>query len=317
MISTKMKTTTILPQKRKDSIDNYNHFRFEKFFQVYSDLHLDVLEERDFREFLTPKTPFLLLAGDISKIDHPSFKEFFLYVSENWQQVFYVLGNHEFYHQTKTYLNLLKEYKSFFSRTTSSRKNVHLLEKESYYICIDDDEKLNTFKIQIVGCTLWSLVPNEKVFTEIGSSTHILKKSSENIDINYYNQRLNRSSVLWLLKEIDNITSNATMPLSVKPDILIVLTHFPTMNSPKIFKPSFRDTGNGSLFLANSNENIDKAIISSLFCSSPQTHVVNSVYFVSGHTHYSFTFRSYGGRVTYISNQRGNTWEEEETRFAR
>lgn len=287
------------------------NFCFGDVFQVYSDLHSLItssseltLTIEEIRKVLVPRKPFLILAGDIMKIDHPNFKDLFTYVSEKWSHVFYVLGNHEFYNSTKTYSALLKEYKAFFKRM----RNIHLLEKECRFL------EFRGVKIQIVGCTLWSHVQSREVFQGIGSAHHILKTKKQNIDIDYYNKRLNRPSVRWLLFEIDKIRLSRK---ECKPDILIVLTHFPTTSSPKIFKPSFREEGTQTgLILANSNENIDNAIITTLFCGDEdEVDDVKKIFFVSGHTHFSYSYTHLEGRVSYISNQQGNDHETWETRF--
>ncbi len=70
-------------------------------FQYCSDLHLEFWENRDFLEEapLQPKGDILLLAGDIVpfEIMH-KYDYFFNFISDNFDSVYWLPGNHEYYH---------------------------------------------------------------------------------------------------------------------------------------------------------------------------------------------------------------------------
>ena len=76
-------------------------------FQLFSDLH---------QEFLTnfykipPISDYLFLSGDIHNISKSNFKQFIDYISNNWKQVFYVPGNHEYYNRFNSLYELKKHY---------------------------------------------------------------------------------------------------------------------------------------------------------------------------------------------------------------
>lgn len=110
--------------------------------RVLSDLHLEFSNgEFQIPTSVDEKTTILVLAGDIG-IAHKktTYFDFLLNVSSRFNQVIYVLGNHESYRGkfTKT-APLLQE-------TCKDMDNVHILEKES--IVFDD--------VAFVCATMWS-----------------------------------------------------------------------------------------------------------------------------------------------------------------
>ncbi len=71
-------------------------------FQYASDLHLEFQDNYihlNEIELLKPVAPYLILAGDIDIISSGTVTrpDFFEYLSEHWQQVFIIPGNHEWY----------------------------------------------------------------------------------------------------------------------------------------------------------------------------------------------------------------------------
>jgi hypothetical protein len=143
-------------------------------FQYLSDIHLETRHNASpalFKRILKPAAPYLALCGDIGYPDCPLYEPFLKYCSENFEHVFYVAGNHEFYNNNKAikYLEIkdhipneedARRLSMQFprdtppSRTQKIReiclqyKNIHFLDKEIYHI--------PDTSITIVGCTLWS-----------------------------------------------------------------------------------------------------------------------------------------------------------------
>lgn len=69
---------------------------------VLSDLHLEFYSEAGIShvigEICKTEADVLVLAGDISIIREPIYKTIFQMFSENYKNVVYVRGNHEYWH---------------------------------------------------------------------------------------------------------------------------------------------------------------------------------------------------------------------------
>lgn len=118
--------------------------QFSKFtFQFMSDLHLE------FRKHLPEiqrKTPYLFLAGDIGIPDHMLYKSFFHHISSQFDHVFYVPGNHEYYHHSRT----MKDTKELIQEILHPYENIHLLDNGIYDLP----------GVRVIGSTLWTPVPD-------------------------------------------------------------------------------------------------------------------------------------------------------------
>ncbi|WP_088653547.1 metallophosphoesterase [Geofilum rhodophaeum] len=68
--------------------------------QYCSDLHLEFFQNAKFlnENPIKPVGDILVLAGDIIYWEQENFKHwFFDYISDNFKEVYYIPGNHEFY----------------------------------------------------------------------------------------------------------------------------------------------------------------------------------------------------------------------------
>ncbi len=70
--------------------------------QYASDLHLEFDENLDYikNNPIKPVGDILILAGDIipfSYMEHKKYKDFFKYISDNFQSTYWIPGNHEYY----------------------------------------------------------------------------------------------------------------------------------------------------------------------------------------------------------------------------
>ena len=159
-------------------------------FQLFSDLHLELLDELKYNTFINsiiPKTNILILAGDICNIHHKYFHQFMEFCDNNWQDVYYVLGNHEYYSEINTYYELKKIYEF----ELLSYANITLLDCNKAIINYKNETTGENEEWELLGCTLWSKIIN-------GDSTNlsILTNCFDNIqetriifekDINYEN----------------------------------------------------------------------------------------------------------------------------------
>lgn len=125
-----------------------------QMFQVESDLHLEFsphITENNMRNFL-PKTTakFLLLAGDICPIPthQETYNKVIAYCSSQWEHVFIVAGNHEYYNKSKGIKLTVQECNKVIISICEMHNNVHFLQKNTFY--------LEEHNIMILGTTLWS-----------------------------------------------------------------------------------------------------------------------------------------------------------------
>ena len=233
-------------------------------FQLFSDIHLEFLKEYP---KIIPKADYLFLAGDIGKIGLQNFQYFFNYCSQNWKKVFYVLGNHEFYHNHKTYMTLLEEYKQFCKQYP----NVILLDNEG--IELED----NGIKYFIYGSILWS---NPSKEDGINDFYQIKMKNKKN-----WNAPINLEQFKELHKEaMDKLKEN------IEKDNLIVMTHFPPVR--KIGK----NTTSHPKYMGELQE--------TYFANQLEKELYKNVkIWMSGHTHYCYDFID--EKTRFISNAMG------------
>lgn len=128
-----------------------------------------------------------LIAGDFDSPFKPNFKQLLSIVKSHFNYVFYVPGNHEYYHT--------KEKKSIEETDDYIKKlcidtNVIFLQCDEYNIKIEDIE------INILGCTLWSNI--SKVGYELISDSRFIFS-----DINQY-LNLHQKHLSWLEDKINN-----------------------------------------------------------------------------------------------------------------
>lgn len=238
--------------------------------QIYSDIHTEIYNGYP---KIPPIADYLILAGDIGKVNYKNFTQFLDYVSQNWLKVFYVLGNHEYYSKKKTHCKLNKLYHELID----TYENIILLDKDVY--------ELDGW--QIMGCTLWSHIGDDvKDYTNCLSSISMYKESDTSEEDNATSVRkvpisLEKLNAIhdeerkWLLDAYDPNKNT------------IIITHYPVIQE-NIAHPKY---GNQSKNIVN--------LFSNHLVFSPKKELVC----ISGHTHYSHDFTK--NSVRYISNQMG------------
>jgi hypothetical protein len=115
--------------------------------QYASDLHLEFRDNFVGPTLLKPVAPVLALAGDIGSPYRREYRDFLAYCSQNWDAVFLVAGNHEFYnrlpmcrpHTVEQTLTRIRE-------MTHEFQNVRFLERE----------RADYAGVAFLGCTLWT-----------------------------------------------------------------------------------------------------------------------------------------------------------------
>jgi hypothetical protein len=172
--------------------------------QYISDLHLDRYPLGKINYFRS-RSPNIVICGDVGSPTHPNFNLFFSFVKKEFDNVYFVAGNHE-YNMSSCFSK--KQYNINKPRMMDilSKHNIKLLDCTSYELSKD---------VIIAGCTLWSN-PSYK------------RLAMDNISyINHIN--IHRMEVDWIKKLI---TSN------MKKKIIIATHYVPT---PQLIEAKYYD----------------------------------------------------------------------------
>jgi predicted phosphohydrolase len=260
-------------------------------FQLYSDLHLELTKTIP---KIKPISPYLFLSGDITKVSHPSFIEFFEYCNNNWLKTFYIMGNHDYWNSNSSMQKIKQKILDIFEQKQLT--NIILLDNKAY--SLNDD-------INIVGSTFWTPSPfvseyEGKMYINDYNMIRVLKDGIPRPsdltprDVN----KLHMEDVIFISTYLNQEDLN-------KNKKCIVMTHFPPQRSGTSH-PKFENENNVMKnYFTHPNGTLNNFVnLSNILC------------WMSGHTHYSYDLVSKEG-VRLISNQMGYVSEilKNETNF--
>ncbi|KAI0378962.1 phosphoesterase [Hypomontagnella monticulosa] len=233
-------------------------------FQVLSDLHLEVGQQYSVFDFPTT-APNLILAGDIGLLSHyDAYLDFLQKQTARYDRVILVLGNHEFYGLD-------------FATALSTAKKLEKEPRLEGKLYLLQQTRIDLpGAITILGCTLWSHVPDEAKGI-VSQKVNDFRKI-KNWTVDQHNDA-HKSDLTWLKAELDNVDPGRS--------VLVVTHHAPLVQ--RTSRPEH---------------------IRNPWTSAFATDVVSGdktwgliKYWVYGHTHYTTEFEKHGIRV--VSNQRG------------
>ncbi|MCJ1345505.1 hypothetical protein MMC31_003712 [Peltigera leucophlebia] len=243
-------------------------------FQINSDLHLEVGQQ--YSSFQIPASaPYLVLAGDIGRLaDYDSYLDFLRTQTEQFELVFLVLGNHEFYSSTFT---AGLESAGKLEKEPCLNGRLVLLHQTRY--------DLPNSGLVVLGCTLWSKVPaevNEIVKAKVKDFQKI-----EGWTVGHHNAA-HESDLSWLRQQIVSVqTENKESQKGESERSILVITH----HAPLVSGTSSPDQAKNPWTPAFATD-----ILS-------QGNWTNVKAWVFGHTHYTTELKK--GGVKVVSNQRG------------
>jgi len=118
--------------------------------QYFSDIHLEFLNSTfGISRCIQNKAPILLLPGDIGNPRLPLYEEFLSKVSGNFEKIFLIAGNHEFYHGS------VESTEQMIRSICKNYENIVFLQNSF------EDYKGYRF----VGSTFWSEISNDEYLT--------------------------------------------------------------------------------------------------------------------------------------------------------
>jgi predicted phosphodiesterase len=248
--------------------------------QIFSDIHIELWNKLP---EIPVKAKYLFLAGDICNQMHPLFYPFFDYCSDNWEKVFYISGNHEYYVKQKNFNELCFEYKY---RLGERYKNVFYLDND--FVKLDQE-------INIYGSTFWTVPPFANAYqarmyiNDYNWITYFDKEKRHvvNLDTNYVKELANES--FNKLQKYLNETDKKT----------IVMTHFPPLRSGTSDPKYYAEERKVNLYFSWPEGTLENF------------NLKNVPVWISGHTHWSYDFEKFGTR--FLSNQLGYKSELGET----
>jgi len=167
--------------------------------QIISDIHLETNGLRILDE-LKPICDCLILAGDVGDPASKEYHIFMKYISQQWKNILYITGNHEYYDTT----GLLNKdnIDNIIDEIIQPYPNIHVLRNDSYIIN----------NVEFIGSTLWS---SPIVTDKINDfNKHIINDSKPVTMKTFYK---------WNQESIDYLQTKLEKPSELKR---CIITHF-------------------------------------------------------------------------------------------
>ncbi len=253
--------------------------------QYISDIHLEFHDKQNRGAiqpdmFVKPVAPYLALVGDIGVPDLESYQVFLSWCSKMWKHIFLVAGNHEYYNVRCPVKTDMEAKRTKIKSICEALPNVHFLDCSSYY--------LSDYNIRILGCTLWSEIPeciHEKVITYMNDSRQILQVK----DVPFTPWRMSEKHLQekqWLNQEIHKC--------ELTNERCLVLTHY--LPSYSLIHEKYEGHFLNSCFASRCDDLIRPPVMAWIF----------------GHTHTGMKVTIHG--IPCLCNPHGYPEERVETR---
>lgn len=274
--------------------------------QYVSDIHLEThynTSKNIFEKILKPSAPYLALCGDIGYPGTELYEPFLQYCSDNFEHIFYIAGNHEFYNDLKS-IKFLNN-KKFISKgldedafqrlsvrfSTDTREtrmhkireicskfsNIHFLDKETFQI--------PDTNIVIIGCTLWSKLDMKSYMLSQFNDFHRICEDKDTLLMPKTYDNWNKEDLEFLCNTLTMIQNN------LDKKVVVLTHHCPTYDI--IIDKYLNDPDNINSFFANKD-------LISLFGKNVKA-------WICGHTHGCKTIDINGTIIA--TNTFGYEWE--------
>ena len=205
-------------------------------FQYISDIHLEHHKNNNvfFKIKKIPGCENICILGDIGYPESQIYKDFMTYCSNTWKNVFWIMGNHEFYNKPKTEIMVMAEIEEYVKQICP--KNVYYMNNTVLYLDkitneISSSIKNNEKTLKIIGSTLWTNI-NDSTAEHLNDYKKIYSENVENnFGINMYRKlkpqitrKIFQTAKLFILENINN-TINPITGISIENIECLILTH--------------------------------------------------------------------------------------------
>lgn len=168
--------------------------------QYISDIHLEFLKKGILKKFAPQPADILCLAGDIGYPHSLSYKHFLIESSKQWEKIFLIAGNHEYYNKQHTMEENKSKIRSIIAE--HSLKNITFLDN-TY-------EDYNGYRF--IGSTLWSKIsenPSKLIndFYQIPHMTPALYNTLHNEAVSFLKSDAVRASPLPIVMMTHHLPS--------------------------------------------------------------------------------------------------------------
>lgn len=185
--------------------------------QYVSDIHLEHHDKYNEGQitpsmFLKPSAPYLALCGDIGIPELRAYEHFLQWCSEEYEKVFVIAGNHEYYTYRCPIKNDMPTKQAKIREVVAKYPNIYFLDCNSYVF--------EEYNLRILGCTLWSDVSSgdERLILKMMNDSRNIYEEGINSLLPRKITELHISQRAWLEKEIEKATK--------QNENLLVLTHY-------------------------------------------------------------------------------------------
>jgi len=216
-----------------------------------SDLHL---EFRDEYFDINNEADILILSGDIGNPYEDIYMNFLIKVSNNFDKIILITGNHEYYSHNKSILETNEKIKNII--TENKLENIIFLNNEVYIYK----------NIRFIGSTLWSYIHNKKT------------KNLTNCFFKIKDFKINKNKK-EIIKKYNEIYENNKCFINdnlINDNLInIVITHH--LPSYDLVDIQYKNDDMNQCFDSNCNEIINKQKIDYWFYGHTHTKSINKI----------------------------------------
>lgn len=208
--------------------------------QYFSDIHLEMyslVKMVRFLPFIPIRAPYCVLAGDIGYPASKQYEVFLKWISNKFEKIFLITGNHEYYSQELTKEENDTKIQSLIDE--NQWKNIHFLHPKNPSVDIKDTN------IRVIGSTLWTPVHLHRGSRLLNDAYQIKDWSMD---------KQNR----WYEYEKTFLKNEIQKAKEEKKDVIVVTHHLPSF---QLIHPKYQKCSDiNHLFASDCDEMIQSPV---------------------------------------------------------